>query len=183
MTLDAVGGRCSAPTSALRRRRSRALTNLLAGFRLAMAPGSRTLLRSPLPVAIRVRSAKDQLEEVVDDLIRGRWADAGGPRPVLDLLASHPDLTDRQVRDEVMTLLLAGHETTAMALTWALAAIDQLPAVRADLEAEWDAQSEVPPAGELAGALPLTMAVLAETLRLWPPSDDQPQDPGACRDR
>ena len=67
-----------------------------------------------------------------------------------------------------MTLLLAGHETTAMALTWALAAIDQAPAVRADLEAEWDAAGD--PAGQPADALPLTMAVLAETLRLWPPS-------------
>ena len=70
----------------------------------------------------------------------------------------------------MMTLLLAGHETTAMALTWAVAAIDQAPAVRADLEAEWDANREALPAGGPADALPLTMAVLAETLRLWPPS-------------
>ena len=89
---------------------------------------------------------------------------------MLDLLASHPELTDGEVRDEVMTLLLAGHETTAMALTWALAAIDQAPAVHADLEAEWETNPKTPPAGELADALPLTMAVLAETLRLWPPS-------------
>ena len=130
---------------------TRALTNLLAGFRLAMAPGGPTLLRSPLPVAIRVRSAKAELENVVDDLIRGRWAGEPPPGPVLDLLAAQPELTDREVRDEVMTLLLAGHETTAMALTWALAAIDQAPAVRADLEAEWDAKPEALPAGELAG--------------------------------
>ena len=58
---------------------------------------------------------------------------------MLDLLAAQPELTEAQARDQVMTLLLAGHETTAMALTWALAAIDQAPAVRADLEAEWDA--------------------------------------------
>ena len=90
--------------------------------------------------------------------------------PVLDLLAAQPELTDQQVRDEVMTLLLAGHETTAMSLTWALAAIDQAPAVRAELEAEWAAQSADLPAGESTDALPLTMAVLAETLRLWPPS-------------
>jgi cytochrome P450 len=149
---------------------TRALTTLLAGFRLAMAPGGPSLLRSPLPVAIRVRSAKAELENVVDDLIRGRWADDGPPGPVLDLLASHPELTDREVRDEVMTLLLAGHETTAMALTWTLAAIDQAPAVRTDLEAEWDANPKAPPAVELANVLPLTMAVVAETLRLWPPS-------------
>ena len=117
-----------------------------------------------------MRSAKAELENVVDDLIRGRWADGPAPGPVLDLLAAQPELTDRQVRDQVMTLLLAGHETTAMALTWALAAIDQAPAVRAELEAEWDARPEAPPAGQLADALPLTMAVLAETLRLWPPS-------------
>src|SRR4029453_18660972 len=106
---------------------TRALTNLLAGFRLAMAPGGRTLLRSPLPVSMRGRSAKAELENVVDDLIRGRWASELQPGAVLDLLASQPELTARQVRDEVTTLLLAGHETTAMALTWALAAIDQVP--------------------------------------------------------
>jgi cytochrome P450 len=149
---------------------TRALTSLFAGFQLAMAPGGPTLLRSPLPVANRVRSAKVELENVVDDLIRGRWAGEHSPRPVLDLLASQPELTEEQVRDEVMTLLLAGHETTAMALTWAIAAIDQAPAVRGDLEAEWHAQPEALPADEPADGLPLTMAVLAETLRLWPPS-------------
>jgi cytochrome P450 len=149
---------------------TRALTNLLAGFRLAMAPGGPALLHSPLPVAIRVRSAKAELENAVDDLIRGRWAGDPPPGPVLELLASQPEFTDGLARDEVMTLLLAGHETTAMALTWAFAAIDHTPAVRADLEAEWDARPQAVPTAEPADALPLTTAVLAETLRLWPPS-------------
>jgi cytochrome P450 len=147
-----------------------ALTNMLAGFRLAMAPAGPSLLRSPLPVGVRVRSAKADLENAVDDLMRGRWADGPAPGPVLDLLAAQPELTDRQIRDHVMTLLLAGHETTAMALTWALAAIDQAPAVRAELEAEWDIRPTTPTPGQRTDALPLTMAVLAETLRLWPPS-------------
>lgn len=149
---------------------SRALTTLLEGFRLAVAPGGRLLLRSPLPAARRVRSAQAELEHVVDDLVRGGAADPAGPGPVLELLAAQPELTDRQVRDEVMTLLLAGHETTAMTLTWALAAIDQAPAVRAELEAEWDARPERPPEAGPAYGLPLTRAVVAETLRLWPPS-------------
>ena len=171
MTLDGVGlalfgSDLREPTPRI----TRALTNLLAGFRLAMAPGGSRLLRSRLPVGVRVRSAKAELENVVEDLIRGRWAGEPPPGPVLDLLTSQPELTDRQVRDEVMTLLLAGHETTAMALTWAVAAIDESPAVRADLEAEWDATPGELPAGDLADALPLTTAVLAETLRLWPPS-------------
>jgi cytochrome P450 len=139
-----------------------ALADLLAGFRLAMAPGGVMLVSSPLPAARRVRRAKAELENVVDELVRRRTGEPADPPTVLDLLANQQGITDQEVRDQVMTLLLAGHETTAMALTWALAAIDQAPAVRAELEAEWDAG---PPS-----TLPLTTAVLAETLRLWPPS-------------
>jgi cytochrome P450 len=147
-----------------------ALTGLLAGFRLAMAPGGDRLLRSRLPAAARLRAAKAELDAIVDDLVAGRWATTQRTQPVLELLGSGEDMTDRQIRDEVMTLLLAGHETTAMALTWALAAIDQAPGLRTDLEAEWDALPEPPHGGPVADALPLTTAVLAETLRLWPPS-------------
>jgi cytochrome P450 len=163
MTLDGAGSALfgsdlRGPTPQI----TQALTHLLAGFRLAMAPGGHTLLRSRLPAAVRVRAAKVELENIVDDMIRGRWAGDSASAPVLDLLSAQPELTQRQVRDQVMTLLLAGHETTAMSLTWALAAIDQAPAVRAELESEWAADPEI--------GRPLTMAVLAETLRLWPPS-------------
>ena len=162
-----------------------ALADMLAGFRLAMAPGGVVLLRTPLPAARRVRQAKAELENVVDDLVRQRAHEPAGQPTVLDLLGSQPELTDRQVRDQVMTLLLAGHETTAMALTWALAAIDQTPAVRAELETEWSAQAQeqatdpradalssatLPSATLPSATLPLTTAVLAETFRLWPPS-------------
>jgi cytochrome P450 len=153
-----------------------ALADLLAGFRVAMAPGGVLLLRSPLPTARRVRRAKAELNNVVDDLLRGRTAESADGSAILDILTSQPEFTDRQVRDQVMTLLLAGHETTAMALTWALAAIDQASAVRAELEAEWDVQMEDRPANQPApvtlpsASLPVTTAVLAETLRLWPPS-------------
>jgi cytochrome P450 len=154
---------------------TRALADLLAGFRLAMAPGGVVLLRTPLPAARRVRRAKVELETVVDDLVRHRTRQPAGPPTVLDLLSSQPELTDQQVRDQVMTLLLAGHETTAMALSWALAAIDQAPVVRAELENEWDARAteqagDQPHATLPSVTLPLTTAVLAETLRLWPPS-------------
>jgi cytochrome P450 len=184
LTLDGVGTalfdtdlRSSAPQV------SGALADLLIGFRLAMAPGGVRLLRTPLPAARRVRRAKAELDDLVDDLVRRR-NDQPAERPtVLDLLSDQPGFSDRQVRDQVMTLLLAGHETTAMALVWALAAIDRAPAVRDALEAEWDAggkgNNDVPagtsPSGQPPGTLPsatlpLTTAVLAETLRLWPPS-------------
>jgi cytochrome P450 len=153
-----------------------ALADLLAGFRVAMAPGGVLLLRSPLPTARRVRRAKAELNNVVDELLRRRTTESADGPTVLDLLTGQPEFTDRQVRDEVMTLLLAGHETTAMALTWALAAIDQAPGLRAELEAEWDAPVESRRADQPASVtlpaatLPVTTAVLAETLRLWPPS-------------
>jgi cytochrome P450 len=153
---------------------TRALADLLAGFRLAMAPGGVLLLRSPLPTARRVHRAKAELENVVDDLLRRRTGESADRATVLDLLTSQPEFTDRQVRDQVMTMLLAGHETTAMALTWALAAIDQAPTVRAELEAEWDTRAKAQPADQPvtlpSATLPVTTAVLAETLRLWPPS-------------
>jgi cytochrome P450 len=159
---------------------TQALAELLAGFRLAMAPGGVVLLRSPLPTSRRIRQAKAELDNVVDGLVRHGTESAAGPT-VLDLLTGQPEFSERQVRDQVMTLLLAGHETTAMALTWALAAIDRAPAVRVELEAEWDAAAESgsdvpagtsdkPPVALPSATLPLTMAVLAETLRLWPPS-------------
>ena len=172
MTLDgAATALFGADLRAAAPRVGRALTDLLQGFRLAMTPGGPRLLRSPLPIARRVHSAKTELVQIVDDLVRAARSGDISPGPVLDLLASQPELTDDEVRAEVMTLLLAGHETTAMALTWALAAIDQAPAVRAELEAEWDAAGREPAAvGGRDDGLPLTTAVLAETLRLWPPS-------------
>jgi cytochrome P450 len=172
LTLDGVGTalfgtdlRGSAPEI------TQALADLLAGFRLAMAPGGVFLVRSPLPTARRVRRAKTELENVVDDLLRRRVTEPADEPTVLDLLADQPEFTEQEVRDQVMTLLLAGHETTAMALTWALAAIDQVPAVRAELEIEWDAAvADQKPEALPAATLPMTTAVLAETLRLWPPS-------------
>lgn len=140
-----------------------ALADLFVGFRLAMAPGGFALLRSPLPVARRVRRAHAVLDGVVDDLIRRRGTrpGRGGEPTVIDLLAEHPEFSDREIRDEVLTLFLAGHETTAMALTWAFAAIDGTPGLRTELEAEWDSGD---------GDRPLTTAVLTETMRMWPPS-------------
>jgi cytochrome P450 len=171
LTLDGAGTALfGADLRAAAPRISGALTDLLAGFRLAMAPGGSRLLRSRLPVARRIRAAKADLDGIVDDLLRAARDDGTSLGPVLDLLTSQPGFTDEQVRSEVMTLLLAGHETTAMALTWTLAAIDQAPAVRAELEAEWDAAGEASPAAGTAVDLPRTRAALAESLRLWPPS-------------
>jgi cytochrome P450 len=80
-------------------------------------------------------------------------------------------LTDTQVRDEILTMLMAGHETTAIALTWTFHLLGQHPEVEARLHAEVDAvvgdravtSDDVP-------KLRYTEMVLAEAIRLYPPA-------------
>ena len=78
-------------------------------------------------------------------------------------------MTDRQIRDEAMTLFLAGHETTANALSWALYLLAKNPEARARVEEEIDALGRVPSYDDLK-LLPWTLAVLKETMRLYPPA-------------
>ena len=91
---------------------------------------------------------------------------------ILSLMMSARDengepMTDVELRDELMTLLVAGHETTASALTWALYWIHSLPTVREKLVAELDSVGENPDPNELS-RLPYLTAVCQETLRIYP---------------
>jgi cytochrome P450 len=80
-------------------------------------------------------------------------------------------MTDRQVRDEAMTLFIAGHETTANALTWTFFLLAQHPEIAATLRAELDRAlaGRIPSAGDLP-ALPYTEMVIRESMRLYPPA-------------
>ena len=131
----------------------------------------------PLPRHRRMRRAVKMLDEVVYRLIaegRARGTDRGDVLSILLLARDEEDgtgLTDRQVRDEVMTLLLAGHETTANALTWTWYELGRNPSALARLEAE---------IAEVAGTraitvedlpkLPWNLAVVEEAMRLHPPA-------------
>ncbi|NEU73435.1 cytochrome P450 [Hassallia byssoidea VB512170] len=91
---------------------------------------------------------------------------------VLSLLMAARDeagqpMTNEELRDELMTLLVAGHETTATALTWALYWIHKLPAVREKLLAELDSLGENPDTNAII-KLPYLNAVCCETLRIYP---------------
>jgi cytochrome P450 len=128
----------------------------------------------PLPRHRKMRRAVRMLDEVVYRLIeegRVRGTDKGDVLSIL-LLARDDDgsaLTDLEIRDEVMTLLLAGHETTANALTWAWyelarnpAVLDRLVAELAQLGGRLVTINDLP-------ALPWNLAVLEEAMRLHPP--------------
>jgi cytochrome P450 len=128
----------------------------------------------PTPGNLRLRRAIRRLDEIVYGIIRERPRDDDRGDLLSTLLLARDDgrpLSDRQVRDEVMTLMLAGHETTALALTWAWVLLDRWPEARARLEAEL---SEVLggrlPTPEDVARLPFTGAVVNEVLRMYPPA-------------
>jgi cytochrome P450 len=80
-------------------------------------------------------------------------------------------MTDQQLRDEVITLFLAGHETTANALTWTWVLLARHPEAERHLHAEIDAVlGERSPSATDVGRLPYARAVIAEAMRLYPPA-------------
>ena len=129
----------------------------------------------PLPRHVKMRRAVKMLDEVVYRLIadgRRSGTDRGDVLSML-LLAQDEEggMTDREVRDEVMTLMLAGHETTANALTWTWYELGRNPDALAKLVAEVDhvLGGRAVTADDLP-ALPWTAAVIDESMRLHPPA-------------
>ncbi|TQM33225.1 cytochrome P450 [Nocardia bhagyanarayanae] len=130
----------------------------------------------PTPANRRFRGVLDRLHRVVDDVIQGHRAAAAGPADSLlsRLLAARDDaghaMDDEQLRHEVLTFLLAGHETTGGALAWTVYELCRNPAVLQRVRAEIDAALG---AGDVAGALPaleLTGRAIDESMRLHPPA-------------
>lgn len=134
--------------------------------------------RWPTPNRLRSRGAEDHLRSVVDGLIARRRARSHpGTEDLLDMLLAARDpesgapMAEQQVRDELMTFMLAGHETTANALTWTLMLLSQHPDARKCLEDEVDdvLSGRQAAAGD-AGKLEWTTAVISESMRLYPPA-------------
>ena len=113
------------------------------------------------------------VQQRVEQLMTRRRDQAGDPRDLLALLAAARDadgrgLGEREIRDEISTFLVAGYETTAMALTWSLALLSAYPQARQRLEDEVDAVLGDGPADP--DKLPWTSAVVSEAMRLYPPA-------------
>ena len=120
--------------------------------------------------------AKMLIDEVCADMIarRRRVAVALRPRDLLTLLietvADTGALDERQLRDEMVTMLIGGHETTALALAWTWKMLAEHPQVEAKLHGEVDAAVTDDGAETMSVAgLPWARAVLKETMRLYPP--------------
>ena len=142
------------------------------GEGLAVSPGG--VVRPPwlqTPPPREYRQAIRELEDVTARVVA--MHDSGGD-DVLSLLeraiADDPDAFPAdELRDQVMTMLLAGHETTALTLTYALYLLSQNPAARDDLHDEVDAVVDGAPGWEDLAALDYTEQVVHETLRVLPP--------------
>jgi cytochrome P450 len=151
---------------------SHALGTFLARFELLMMPAAAVLGRIPTRRNLRLRAARAHLDALVYRLIAEHRA-AGDTGDLLSmLLAASEDgdgMSDRQIRDEALTLLLAGHETTANALTWAWLLLGGDRDVSLRLHREVDALGRPPTYNDL-DALPFTRAVIAESMRLYPPA-------------
>ncbi len=131
----------------------------------------------PTPRNRRLLRALAPLDRVVFDMIRERRASGQRPDDILSMLldGKHEDdgagMTDQQVRDEVMTLFVAGHETTSNALSWSLYLLARHPDIAARLADECRAVlgGRAPTFAELE-RLPYARAVFLETMRLYPPA-------------
>jgi len=129
----------------------------------------------PLPRNMRNKRGVRQLDEIILPIIdeRRKSNEDKGDLLSMLLLAQDEDgnhMTDKQLRDEVVTLVLAGHETTANALTWAWYLLSQHPAIEAKLHAEVDRVlgGRLPTLEDLRH-LEYTNMVFKETMRLYPP--------------
>jgi cytochrome P450 len=131
----------------------------------------------PTPGNLRLRRAVRSIDDIVYAMIRERRASGVDRGDMLGMLLATQDaddgtkLSDREVRDQAMTILLAGHETTANTLAWTIYLLGQNPAIRERVEQEVDAVL----AGRSASvadlpALPLTLQVIKESMRLYPPA-------------
>jgi cytochrome P450 len=156
-----------------------ALTELLELFQMLLLPYSEYLERLPLPANRRFARSRAKLDAVIYRIINERRASGADHGDLLSMLLLAQDeegagggMTDEQLRDEALTIFLAGHETTANALAWTWYLLSQNPAAEAKLHAELDAVLDggrLPTVEDLP-QLRYTEMVLAESMRLYPPA-------------
>jgi cytochrome P450 len=138
---------------------------------------------APLPQRFKLRKARAILDELIGDIIKEHYLGLRGNSDFISKLMDTPDertgrkLTATELRDEVMTSFMAGHETVGTSLGWAMYAIAKYPEVRRQLEAELAQvlNGRTPTLADLPN-LPYSLMVAQETLRVYPPIFMFPRD-------
>lgn len=141
-----------------------------------MLPGLDRFDKAPLPYFRKFKESSDYLADIAEDIISKRVASGTHGTDLLGLLLDARDDEDQalshdDVRDETLTLILSGHETTANVMTWALAYLrdrDDLWQKVAQESAEYMPVGQPPALRQILQA-PTTRAIFAEALRLAPP--------------
>lgn len=194
-TFDEADELCAALTTAMRVSAVRQSSPAVAGQALLVDQLERVAPKLPgrlgalagqvadklfAPVALptegsrQVRAAVEVIDRSLGRMIGERRRAPDGRRDLLSQLLGARDadtrdaMSDRQVRDEAVTLFVAGHETTATALTWCLYFLAQNPAMMQRVQAEADALGERPLEAADGARLPYTLQVFKETLRIIP---------------
>jgi cytochrome P450 len=154
-----------------------AMTTIVNLFNFLLLPFSEILEKLPIPHAIRFRRAQAKLDEIIYGFIYERRASGEDKGDLLSMLLLSQDeesgagMSDEQVHDECLTLFLAGHETTANMMTWTWYLLSQNSEAEAKLHKELDSvlSGRVPTFDDLP-YLKYTEAVIAESMRLYPPA-------------
>jgi cytochrome P450 len=151
---------------------------------LIALPKAEAYLQLPLPGLLRFRKARGRLDEIVRRMIAEHRTAGVDQGDLLSMLLASRDeesdgagMTDEQLRDEVLTIFLAGYETVANALTWTWYLLSQNPEAEARFHAELDqvlgdgqgGPARLPGVEDLP-RLQYTEMVLAESMRLYPPA-------------
>ena len=150
---------------------------LLEYFTRLMSPFLSLSLALPLPSTRRFRAAVRDVDAVIYRMIERRAASPAEGDDLLALLMRATDdetktqMTSKQLRDELVTLLIAGHETSANVIAWTLYLVAQSPEVDRQLHAEAEALLAGRPGFTAADAerMPYARKVVSEGLRLYPP--------------
>lgn len=137
----------------------------------------------PTPQRMRVKRSVAELDAILQRFINERRASREDKGDLLSMLLLAQDddgsgMTDKQLRDELMTIFLAGHETTAMALSWTWYLLSQHPEVMRKLQAEVDSalNGHAPTVADLS-RLPYVEMVVKESMRLYPPAPGFSREP------
>jgi cytochrome P450 len=141
-----------------------------------MLPGLERFDKSGLKYFKEFEVASDKLVDTAEAIINKRLQ--SGENKDDDLLGIMLQMRDHisieHIRDEVLTLILSGHETTANVMSWAFSYLSKNPEIRKELEAEadraaWITENRIPTYQELEESSPITSAIFEETMRLAPP--------------